>query len=80
MTVADDRPVEYRLPDAERREFQRTIDALVASGTDPGWPASFDDDATTARLLPQGLRRFLADFRRERPACGALAHGLPVRS
>jgi L-asparagine oxygenase len=78
--MTTDRVLAYDLPATEVGELEELLADLVADRRDPGGAEFHDRAWEYSGRLPRGLRRFLADFRRDEPAAAFKICGLPVRS
>jgi L-asparagine oxygenase len=79
MTALDrtDRPVTYHLSFTEIHALQAVADHLAAAGADAGLPVFYDQAWELATMLPDGVRRFLHEFRTIQPSA-VLIRGFPV--
>ncbi|MEU9453918.1 guanitoxin biosynthesis L-enduracididine beta-hydroxylase GntD [Streptomyces sp. NPDC048277] len=68
----------YDLSRDETAALEKVIGELAETGCDPGEPEFHDRAWEFVARLPLGLRRFVADFRREDPAAAFLVRGFPV--
>lgn len=69
---------EYNLSAAEAGELRETVARLCPDTDSAVDPAFYDTHWRCHTRLPEGVHRFLEDFRRNEPAHAALIHGFPV--
>lgn len=73
-----DLPAGYTLGLAEIRAIDALIDNVMELGADPGAESFYARSWELVAALPDGLRRFLHEFRSGESTAAALVHGLPV--
>jgi L-asparagine oxygenase len=69
---------EYELSGWEAGELAETVARLCPDTDSPVDPAFYDRHWRCHTRLPDGVHRFLENFRRNEPAHAALIHGFPV--
>lgn len=69
---------EYNLSATEASELRETVARLCPDTDSPVDPAFYDRHWRCHTRLPEGVHRFLENFRRNEPAHAALIHGFPV--
>lgn len=69
---------EYTLSVQEAGELRQTLARLCPDTGSPVDPGFYDKYWRCHTRLPEGVHRFLEDFRRNEPAHAALIHGFPV--
>ncbi|MFJ6655745.1 taurine catabolism dioxygenase TauD [Streptomyces sp. NPDC091377] len=69
---------EYTLSGDEADALRATLDEVSASGLSPIEPAFYEKYRGCHELLPDGLRRFLADFRDDPSSAACVVNGFPV--
>jgi L-asparagine oxygenase len=71
-------PVSYTLGLADVSRIESLLDELSQTGDDPGGERFYERGWELVARLPDGLRRFLHEFRSAETSAAALLHGLPV--
>ncbi|MGW2564261.1 hypothetical protein ACWCXB_34665 [Streptomyces sp. NPDC001514] len=71
-------PAGYTLGLGDISRIEAILDELSRIGDDPGGERFYERRWELAANLPDGLRRFLHEFRSTEGSAAALIHGLPV--
>jgi len=69
---------EYTLSGRETDELRESLARVAPSGDSAVDPGFYENRGYAHTRLPEGLHRFLDDFRRTEPAAAALVHGFPI--